>query len=60
MELLANLVKGAIGYDADRGDQIEVIQMVFKDSINVEDLDEGIVSLQSRSIRESRKVPSIL
>jgi flagellar M-ring protein FliF len=37
MELLANLVKGAIGYDADRGDQIEVIQMVFKDSINVEE-----------------------
>ena len=37
MELLANLVKGAIGYDADRGDQIEVIQMVFKDSIDVEE-----------------------
>ena len=37
MELLANLVKGAIGYDADRGDQIEVIQMVFKDSIGVEE-----------------------
>ena len=37
MELLANLVKGAIGYDADRGDQIEIVQMVFKDSINVEE-----------------------
>ena len=37
MELLANLVKGAIGYDADRGDQIEVIQMVFKDSIGEEE-----------------------
>ena len=37
MELLANLVKGAIGYDADRGDQIEVIQIVFKDSIDVEE-----------------------
>ena len=37
MELLANLVKGAIGYDADRGDQIEVIQMVFKDSIDEEE-----------------------
>ena len=37
MELLANLVKGAIGYDADRGDKIEVIQMVFKDSIDVEE-----------------------
>ncbi len=33
MELLANLVKGAIGYDADRGDQIEVINMEFRDFI---------------------------
>lgn len=33
MELITNLVKGAIGYDADRGDQIEVIQMVFKDFV---------------------------
>jgi len=33
MELLANLVRGAIGYDADRGDQIEVINMEFRDFI---------------------------
>jgi flagellar M-ring protein FliF len=37
MELITNLVKGAIGYDADRGDQIEVIQMVFKDFIEEDD-----------------------
>ena len=29
MELLATLVKGAIGYDADRGDVVEVINMEF-------------------------------
>lgn len=33
MELLANLVKSAVGYDADRGDQIEVINMEFRDTI---------------------------
>ncbi len=33
MELLATLVKGAIGYDADRGDQIEVINMEFRDFV---------------------------
>ena len=37
MELISNLVKGAIGYDADRGDQIEVIQMVFKDFVEADD-----------------------
>ncbi len=37
MELLTNLVKGSIGYDADRGDQIEVINMEFRDFIEEEE-----------------------
>ncbi|MDA0997732.1 MAG: flagellar basal-body MS-ring/collar protein FliF, partial [Proteobacteria bacterium] len=31
MQLLATLVRGAIGYDEDRGDKVEVIQMKFAD-----------------------------
>ena len=31
MELLATLVRGAIGYNADRGDTVEVINMEFAD-----------------------------
>ena len=31
MELLESLVRGTIGYDADRGDQIEIINMEFAD-----------------------------
>jgi len=31
MELLATLVKGSIGFDADRGDVVEVINMEFAD-----------------------------
>jgi flagellar M-ring protein FliF len=31
MELLATLVRGAIGFDADRGDTVEVINMRFAD-----------------------------
>ncbi|NQV99638.1 MAG: flagellar M-ring protein FliF [Rhodospirillales bacterium] len=37
MGLLSDLVKGAIGYDADRGDSIEVINMEFRDAIEEEE-----------------------
>ncbi len=39
MELLATLVRGAIGFNADRGDTVEVINMEFAD---FEPLDEPL------------------
>ena len=37
MELLATLVRGVVGFDADRGDQVEVIQMEFVEFEEVEE-----------------------
>lgn len=37
MELLATLVRGAIGFDADRGDIVEIINMEYADFVPVED-----------------------
>lgn len=37
MELLANLVRSAVGFDVDRGDSIEVINMEFRDFIEEEE-----------------------
>ena len=36
MELLATLVRGAIGFNADRGDTVEVINMEFAEAIEEE------------------------
>lgn len=37
MELLATLVRGAIGFDADRGDIVEIINMEFVDFVEEEE-----------------------
>jgi len=37
MELLATLVQGAIGFDADRGDIVEIINMEYADFVPEED-----------------------
>lgn len=37
MELLATLVRGAIGFDADRGDMVEIINMEFVDFVEEEE-----------------------
>ncbi len=37
MELLSTLVRGAIGFDADRGDVVEMINLRFADSGDVEE-----------------------
>ena len=41
MELLATLVRGAIGFNADRGDTVEVINMEFAD-VMVEGIELGL------------------
>ena len=41
MELLATLVRGAIGFNADRGDTVEVINMEFADVV-VEGIELGL------------------
>ena len=41
MELLATLVRGAIGFNADRGDTVEVINMEFADVV-VEEIELGL------------------
>ena len=37
MELLATLVRGAIGFDADRGDIVEIINMEYADFVQAEE-----------------------
>ena len=51
MELLATLVRGAIGFNADRGDTVEVINMAFADFEQLEEpLDLFIFGLTKNDI----------
>ena len=59
LENLASLVRSAVGYDADRGDIVEVVNMPFV-SLEDEFIDEGLESLFAMNKQDYLRIAEIL